>query len=49
METKISVTQSIEMTMSALVMYWKRYFEQSGHGSFFAELRDKGIYFAILQ
>ena len=29
METKISVTQSIEMTMSALVMYWKRYFEQS--------------------
>jgi len=29
METKISVTQSIEMTMSALVMYWKRYYEKS--------------------
>ncbi|WP_027406596.1 MarR family winged helix-turn-helix transcriptional regulator [Anaerovibrio sp. RM50] len=29
MDKKTSVTQSIEMTMSALVMYWKRFFERS--------------------
>ncbi|ORU00219.1 hypothetical protein D081_1313 [Anaerovibrio sp. JC8] len=29
MDKKTSITQSIEMTMSALVMYWKRFFEQS--------------------
>ena len=29
MKNKVSVTQNIEMTMSALVMYWKRYFEDS--------------------